>query len=80
MSLQLLGFRKHALQESVGLNLLERVVNFYGGATANDPMDVLAVTAKTVTMREKTQSVLPTNKFSTHWKNRTVRVHRAFFV
>jgi hypothetical protein len=54
MSLQLLGVRKHTLQESASLDLLDWVVDIEGGVIAHDLVYVLAVPAKAVTIREKT--------------------------
>jgi hypothetical protein len=80
MCLQLLGFCKYALEESAGLDLLDWLVDTHDSTTANDAVNVLAVTAKTVTIREETQGVLPANKFTTHLENWTVRVHGTLFV
>jgi len=76
----LLGVRKHTLQESVSLNLLDRVVDFQGGTIAYDLVYVLTLLATAVTIREKSQSVLPANEFASHRQNRTVRVYSTFLV
>jgi hypothetical protein len=78
--LELIGFGKYALEESVSLDHLDRVENIHGGASTDDAMEVLAVSAETVTVREKNQGVLPANEFATHRKDGTVRVHGALLV
>jgi hypothetical protein len=80
MCLQLVGLRQYPLEESVSLDLLNRVENIHGGTNTDDAVEVLAVSAETVAIRKENQSVLPAYKFTTHGKNGTVRVNRALLV
>jgi len=74
------GFREYTLQESVGLNFLNLMVDLHGGATADDPVEILAMPSKMVTVREESEGILPANEFASHRKNRAVGVHRALLV
>jgi hypothetical protein len=47
MLLQLVGVRKHTLQEPASLNLLDLIVYVRCGTAADDLMEVPAVPAKT---------------------------------
>ena len=77
---QFVGFRKYALEESTGLNLLHRMVDLHGGATTHDMVQILAVPSKMVTVRKEYRNILPANEFTSHRKNRAVRKHRALLV
>ena len=74
------GFRKYTLEESAGLNLLHRMVDLHGGATTYDTVEILAVPSKTITVRKECRNILPANEFTSHRKNRAVRVNRALLV
>lgn len=80
MCLQLVGLRQYPLEESVSLDLLNRVKNIHSGTNTDNAVEVLAVSAETVAIRKENQSVLPAYKFTTHGKNGTVRVNRALLV
>jgi hypothetical protein len=76
----LTGFREHTLKELAGFNFFDLAVYAYCGAAANHTMEVPAVPAKAVTIGEKSQGVLPANKFASNRKNRTIRVQSALLV
>lgn len=78
--LQLVGFGKYPLEESVSFYLLDWVVYIHGGANANNAVEILAVSAETIAVGEKYQGVLPADKFTAHRKNGTVRIYGALLV
>jgi hypothetical protein len=64
--LELVRFRKYSLQESMSLDFLDWLVYIHRGAAANDAVEVFAVLAQIVTVREKNKGVLPADEFTAH--------------
>lgn len=66
MCLELVGFGKYTLEESVSFDFLNGLVYIHGGATANDTVEIFAVLAQMVAIREKDERVLPADEFTAH--------------
>jgi hypothetical protein len=64
--LELVGFSKYTLEESVSFDFLNGMVCIQGGATANDTVEIFAVLAQMVAIREEYECVLPADEFTAH--------------
>ena len=80
MSCQVCRLGQDALQECMCFDLFDGIKSLHCGASTDDSVAAAAEIAKTVTIREKNERILPTDEFTGHLEDGLVGIDGTLLV